>query len=47
VTAGAVARLLGVPASTLRSWHRRYGIGPTGHHAGRHRHNHTELDVGS
>jgi DNA-binding transcriptional MerR regulator len=43
-TAGAVARLLGVPASTLRSWHRRYGIGPTGHHAGRHR-RYTDTDI--
>lgn len=43
-TAGAVARLLGIPASTLRSWHRRYGIGPTGHHAGRHR-RYTDTDI--
>ena len=43
-TAGAVARLLGVPASTLRSWHRRYGIGPTGHHAGSHR-RYTDTDI--
>jgi MerR family transcriptional regulator, light-induced transcriptional regulator len=43
-TAGAVARLLGIPASTLRSWHRRYGIGPTGHHAGRHR-RYTDADI--
>ncbi|MGH3899788.1 MAG: MerR family transcriptional regulator [Pseudonocardiaceae bacterium] len=43
-TAGAVARLLGMPASTLRSWHRRYGIGPTGHHAGRHR-RYTDTDL--
>lgn len=27
-TAGQVARLLGVPESTLRAWHRRYGVGP-------------------
>lgn len=43
-TAGAVARLLGIPASTLRSWHRRYGIGPTGHQAGRHR-RYTDTDI--
>ena len=43
-TAGAVARLLGMPASTLRSWHRRYGIGPSGHRAGRHR-RYTDTDV--
>jgi hypothetical protein len=30
----AVARRLGVAAATLRSWHRRYGIGPRGHGAG-------------
>ncbi|MCR3750295.1 MerR family transcriptional regulator [Lentzea californiensis] len=40
-TAGAVARLLGLPASTLRGWHRRYRV-PAGHTAagagsGRHR----------
>ncbi|MFL6120879.1 MerR family transcriptional regulator [Actinophytocola sp.] len=27
-TAGQVARALGVPEPTLRSWHRRYGVGP-------------------
>ena len=43
-TAGAVARMLGVPSSTLRSWHRRYGIGPTGHHAGHHR-RYTDTDI--
>lgn len=36
-TAGAVARHLGVAASTLRSWSRRYGLGPEAHAAGRHR----------
>lgn len=34
--AGAAARL-GVAASTLRTWARRYGLGPSGHVAGRHR----------
>ncbi|MGH3912694.1 MAG: MerR family transcriptional regulator [Pseudonocardiaceae bacterium] len=43
-TAGAVARFLGVPPSTLRSWHRRYGIAATGHHAGRHR-RYTDADI--
>lgn len=36
-TAGAVARHLGVAASTLRSWSRRYGLEPTEHASGRHR----------
>ena len=36
-TAAAVARRFGVTPSTLRSWSRRYGIGPTGHTPGRHR----------
>jgi transposase-like protein len=33
----AVARRLGVAPATLRSWHRRYGIGPDGHSSGRRR----------
>lgn len=33
----AVARRLGVAPATLRTWDRRYGIGPTGRAAGRHR----------
>jgi MerR family transcriptional regulator, light-induced transcriptional regulator len=33
----AVARRLGVAPDTLRSWHRRYGIGPSLHTGGRHR----------
>ncbi|MEV0251912.1 MerR family transcriptional regulator [Nocardia sp. NPDC050712] len=37
-TVGAVARRLGIPVDTLRSWNRRYGIGPRQHHPGRHRH---------
>lgn len=36
-TAAAVARRIGVAPATLRSWSRRYGIGPTGHTSGRHR----------
>jgi MerR family transcriptional regulator, light-induced transcriptional regulator len=37
LTAGAVARRLGVAVTTLRTWHRRYGLGPSGHIRGRHR----------
>lgn len=37
LTVAAVARRLGVAPATLRTWDRRYGIGPTGHTAGRHR----------
>jgi MerR family transcriptional regulator, light-induced transcriptional regulator len=37
LTAGAVARLLGVAVTTLRSWHQRYGLGPSGHRPGHHR----------
>lgn len=33
----AVARRLGVAAGTLRTWDRRYGLGPSGHAAGAHR----------
>jgi DNA-binding transcriptional MerR regulator len=33
----AVARRLGVAPATLRTWDRRYGIGPRGHLTGRHR----------
>lgn len=36
-TVGAVARLLGVPVATLRSWNQRYGIGPRHHLPGRRR----------
>lgn len=36
-TAGKVARHLGIAESTLRSWHRRYGVGPHGRQPGRHR----------
>jgi MerR family transcriptional regulator, light-induced transcriptional regulator len=34
---GAVAQRLGVAASTLRSWDRRYGIGPSRRSEGQHR----------
>ncbi|MDK1475418.1 MerR family transcriptional regulator [Streptomyces sp. 549] len=37
LTTGAVARRLGVAPTTLRSWDRRYGIGPAVRHDGRHR----------
>ncbi|HEX6499022.1 MAG TPA: MerR family transcriptional regulator [Micromonosporaceae bacterium] len=37
LTAGAVARRLGVAVTTLRTWHQRYGLGPSGHEPGRHR----------
>jgi MerR family transcriptional regulator, light-induced transcriptional regulator len=37
LTAGEVARRLGIAVTTLRSWHRRYGLGPRQHRAGRHR----------
>src|SRR4051812_4514001 len=33
----AAARRLGIAPATLRTWDRRYGIGPTGHTPGRHR----------
>ncbi|MGA8116713.1 MAG: MerR family transcriptional regulator, partial [Actinocatenispora sp.] len=34
---GDVARRLGVAVTTLRSWDRRYGLGPAGRTSGRHR----------
>ncbi|MFG3497404.1 MerR family transcriptional regulator [Streptomyces sp. NPDC047928] len=37
ITTGAVARKLGVSPTTLRSWDRRYGIGPVAREGGRHR----------
>ncbi|MGZ6792000.1 MAG: MerR family transcriptional regulator [Mycobacteriales bacterium] len=33
----AVAKRLGVAPATLRTWDRRYGLGPTGHPSGAHR----------
>ena len=36
-TAGQVARQLGIAESTLRAWHRRYGIGPHPSQPGRYR----------
>lgn len=37
LTVAAVARKLGIAPSTLRTWDRRYGIGPTDHVPGHHR----------
>ncbi|WP_418960848.1 MerR family transcriptional regulator [Streptomyces tritici] len=37
ITTGAVARRLGVSPTTVRSWDRRYGIGPAARADGRHR----------
>ena len=43
-TAGQVARQLGIAESTLRAWHRRYGIGPHGSKPGRYR-RYSDADV--
>jgi MerR family transcriptional regulator, light-induced transcriptional regulator len=37
LTVAAVARRLGVAPATLRTWDRRYGLGPSAHTAGQHR----------
>jgi DNA-binding transcriptional MerR regulator len=37
LTVAAVARRIGVAPATLRTWARRYGLGPSGHEAGEHR----------
>ncbi len=37
LTVAAVARRLGVAPSTLRTWDRRYGLGPSAHAPGTHR----------
>lgn len=42
LTAGAVARRLGVAVTTLRTWHQRYGLGPSQHLPGQHRRYTTE-----
>jgi DNA-binding transcriptional MerR regulator len=44
LTVAALARRLGVAPATLRTWDRRYGLGPTGHSAGSHR-RYTPSDV--
>ncbi|HEU5473308.1 MAG TPA: MerR family transcriptional regulator [Actinophytocola sp.] len=36
-SAGEVARRLGVAVTTLRTWHQRYGLGPSHHQSGQHR----------
>lgn len=43
-TVAAVARRLGIAPATLRTWDRRYGLGPSGHTFGRHR-RFTEADI--
>lgn len=45
LTVSAVAHRLGVAPATLRTWARRYGLGPSGHAAGAHR-RYTAEDVG-
>lgn len=40
----AVARVLGVAPSTVRSWDRRYGLGPSRHREGQHR-RYSEADL--
>jgi DNA-binding transcriptional MerR regulator len=37
LSAGVVARRLGIAVTTLRTWHQRYGLGPTRHLHGHHR----------
>ena len=37
LTVAAVARRLGVAPATLRTWDRRYGLGPSSHESGEHR----------
>ncbi|WP_285690976.1 MerR family transcriptional regulator [Actinoplanes sp. NBRC 103695] len=44
MSAGVLARRLGVAVTTLRTWHQRYGLGPTGHESGKHR-RYTRRDV--
>ena len=44
LTVAAVARRLGVAPATLRTWDRRYGLGPSQHSAGSHR-RYTAADV--
>ncbi|WP_157128731.1 MerR family transcriptional regulator, partial [Nocardia amamiensis] len=43
-TVRAVAERLGIPTATLRSWNRRYDIGPPQDRPGRHR-LYTEADI--
>ena len=37
ITVGELARRLGIAPATLRTWDRRYGLGPSGHEIGAHR----------
>jgi MerR family transcriptional regulator, light-induced transcriptional regulator len=37
LSVAAVARMLGIAPATLRTWDRRYGIGPSAHAPGQHR----------
>jgi transposase-like protein len=37
LTVAAVARRIGVAPATLRTWDRRYGLGPSEHEEGEHR----------
>ncbi|MEI7631157.1 MAG: MerR family transcriptional regulator, partial [Actinomycetes bacterium] len=37
LTVAAVARRLGIAPATLRTWDRRYGLGPAEHQVGAHR----------
>lgn len=43
-SAGEVARRLGVAITTVRTWHQRYGLGPSRHAPGQHR-RYTEQDL--
>ena len=43
LTVAAVARRLGIAPGTLRTWDRRYGLGPSDHCVGEHR-KYTQLD---
>lgn len=44
LTVAAVARRIGVAPATLRTWDRRYGLGPSEHTAGEHR-RYTAADI--
>ncbi|WP_322746695.1 MerR family transcriptional regulator [Saccharothrix syringae] len=44
LSVAAVARRLGIAPATLRTWDRRYGLGPSDHTTGRHR-KYAPLDV--